>query len=245
MGPEGLRSARHRGVIAFMLTRIRLLRTPTATAVLFSIIIFLAGGIVGTFYHLYFSGSWSGCVFWERRSARWTWCRSGSRRTRAYWGQPLKCPLTKANMSRISGTGAPSGSIPDAGLSNALAGKAVVGRVQVAGLLLRCGGVLEPDRAGLFGFLINLPIALHYMQGQNANPVHGHGDVRRVRDARAGAAAVLPEGAGRPERVEERGRSGSRSGRSTGAGPTSGGWERSPRRGVSSARARQPGPLPH
>ena len=28
--------------------------------------------------------------------------------------------------------------------------------------------------AGLFGFLINPPIALYYMQGLNTTPVHGH-----------------------------------------------------------------------
>jgi nitric oxide reductase subunit B len=28
--------------------------------------------------------------------------------------------------------------------------------------------------AGLFGFLINPPIALYYMQGLNLTPVHGH-----------------------------------------------------------------------
>ena len=28
--------------------------------------------------------------------------------------------------------------------------------------------------AGLFGFLINPPIALYYMQGLNTTPLHGH-----------------------------------------------------------------------
>lgn len=28
--------------------------------------------------------------------------------------------------------------------------------------------------AGIFGFLINSPIALYYMQGLNTTPVHGH-----------------------------------------------------------------------
>ncbi|MFA5817388.1 MAG: cbb3-type cytochrome c oxidase subunit I, partial [Bacteroidales bacterium] len=28
--------------------------------------------------------------------------------------------------------------------------------------------------AGIFGFLINPPIALYYMQGLNTTPVHGH-----------------------------------------------------------------------
>ncbi len=43
-------------VIAFLLTRLKLLSVGTATrAVLFSTVIFLSGGIIGTFHHLYFS----------------------------------------------------------------------------------------------------------------------------------------------------------------------------------------------
>ena len=45
-------------VIAFLFTRMGLLQTATATAaVLFSTIIFLSGGIVGTFHHFYFTGT--------------------------------------------------------------------------------------------------------------------------------------------------------------------------------------------
>jgi nitric oxide reductase subunit B len=45
-------------VIAFLFTRMGLLKPATATrAVLFSTIIFLSGGIVGTFHHLYFTGT--------------------------------------------------------------------------------------------------------------------------------------------------------------------------------------------
>src|SRR5207249_2350467 len=45
-------------VIAFLLTRLKLLSVPTATrAVLFSTVVFLSGGIIGTFHHLYFAGT--------------------------------------------------------------------------------------------------------------------------------------------------------------------------------------------
>src|SRR5690606_2790163 len=45
-------------VIAFLFTRLGLLRTTTATiAVLFATIVFLAGGVLGTLHHLYFSGT--------------------------------------------------------------------------------------------------------------------------------------------------------------------------------------------
>ena len=45
-------------VIAFLFTRMGLLRTASATAaVIFSTAIFLAGGILGTMHHLYFTGT--------------------------------------------------------------------------------------------------------------------------------------------------------------------------------------------
>ncbi|MCK9588797.1 MAG: cbb3-type cytochrome c oxidase subunit I, partial [Terrimicrobiaceae bacterium] len=45
-------------VIAFLFTRMGLLKTATATAsVLFATVVFLSGGIIGTFHHLYFTGT--------------------------------------------------------------------------------------------------------------------------------------------------------------------------------------------
>ena len=45
-------------VIAFLFTRLKLLSVVTATrAVLFSTVVFLSGGIIGTFHHLYFAGT--------------------------------------------------------------------------------------------------------------------------------------------------------------------------------------------
>jgi nitric oxide reductase subunit B len=45
-------------VIAFLFTRLKLLSLGTATkSVLFSTVIFLSGGIIGTFHHLYFTGT--------------------------------------------------------------------------------------------------------------------------------------------------------------------------------------------
>jgi hypothetical protein len=50
-------------VIAFLFTRMGLLGARTATAaMLFSTIIFLSGGIIGTFHHLYFTGTPSACT---------------------------------------------------------------------------------------------------------------------------------------------------------------------------------------
>jgi nitric oxide reductase subunit B len=132
-------------VIAFLFTRMGLLRTGTATAaVLFSTIIFLAGGILGTFHHLYFTGtpvavlalgaSFSalevvplvliGFEAWENLTLA---------RARP-WVEAYKWPIY---------------------FFVAVAFWNLVG-------------------AGLFGFLINPPIALYYMQGLNTTPVHGH-----------------------------------------------------------------------
>ena len=45
-------------VIAFLLTRLKLLSIETATrATLFSTTVYLSGGIIGTFHHLYFAGT--------------------------------------------------------------------------------------------------------------------------------------------------------------------------------------------
>src|SRR5205823_5053670 len=45
-------------VIAFLFSRLQLIRASAATqAALFSTCVFLSGGIIGTFHHLYFSGT--------------------------------------------------------------------------------------------------------------------------------------------------------------------------------------------
>ena len=45
-------------IISFLFVRMGLLRVSVATAmVLFATIVFLAGGMLGTFHHLYFSGT--------------------------------------------------------------------------------------------------------------------------------------------------------------------------------------------
>lgn len=132
-------------VIAFLFVRMKLLRAGPATAtVLFSTVVFLSGGIVGTFHHLYFSGTPTavlalGATFSAlevvpliligfeayhnlniTRAAGWV---------RAYrW--PIYCFIAVAFWNLVG--------------------------------------------AGIFGFLINPPLALYYMQGLNTTPVHGH-----------------------------------------------------------------------
>lgn len=132
-------------VISFIFTRLKVLSLHTATkAVLFSTIIYLAGGIIGTFHHLYFTGTPDvvlafGATFsaleivplvligfeaWEniRLSKAKPWMES--------YRWPIYCFVAVAFWNMVG--------------------------------------------AGLFGFLINPPIALYYMQGLNTTPVHGH-----------------------------------------------------------------------
>ena len=44
----------------------------------------------------------------------------------------------------------------------------------MADILLHCDVLLELLGAGIFGFSINPPIALYYLQGLNTTAVHGH-----------------------------------------------------------------------
>lgn len=132
-------------VVAFLFTRLKLLSIQTATtAVLFSTIVFLAGGIIGTFHHLYFTGT------------------------------PNVVLALGATFSALE-------VVP-----LVLIGFEAWENVRLA----RARGWLSAYRwpiaffvgvafwnfvgAGLFGFLINPPIALYYMQGLNTTPVHAH-----------------------------------------------------------------------
>jgi nitric oxide reductase subunit B len=135
-------------VIAFLLTRLKLLSVPTATrAVMFSTVVFLSGGIIGTFHHLYFAGTPSivlglGSVFSALEVVplvligfeAWENIRLSRAREQRIWVAAYKWPIY---------------------FFVAVAFWNFVG-------------------AGLFGFLINPPIALYYMQGLNTTAVHGH-----------------------------------------------------------------------
>jgi nitric oxide reductase subunit B len=135
-------------VIAFLFTRLRLLSVKSATrAVLFSTVIFLSGGIIGTFHHLYFTGMPTaavalGAVFSALEVVplclvgfeAWENIRISRGTDRARWVSSYKWPIY---------------------FFVAVAFWNLVG-------------------AGLFGFFINPPVSLYYMQGLNTTPVHGH-----------------------------------------------------------------------
>ena len=132
-------------VAAFLFTRMGLLGIKSATNnVLFATIIFLTGGILGTFHHLYFTGTPTGVMalgatfsalevvplvligfeaYHNYRMSRATeWLRD--------YKWPIYFLLSVAFWNFLG--------------------------------------------AGIFGFIINPPIALYYMQGLNTTPVHGH-----------------------------------------------------------------------
>lgn len=131
--------------MAFLFVRMGLIRIVTATSsVLFATIIFLSGGIIGTFHHLYFTGTPTAILALGATFS-------------ALEVVPLVTMGFEAygtlRLSRI--TGWLSGYKWPVYSFLAVAFWNLVG-------------------AGIFGFLINPPIALYYMQGLNTTPVHGH-----------------------------------------------------------------------
>jgi len=131
--------------IAFLFVRLGVLRARAATpAVLFATAVFLAGGIVGTLHHLYFTGTPSsalalGAVFSALEIVPLTLIGF------EVW-QSLRLPRHADWLARYKWP--------------------IYFFVAVAFWNL--------VGAGLFGFLINPPISLYYVQGLNLTPVHGH-----------------------------------------------------------------------
>ncbi len=132
-------------VIAFLFRAMGLVRASTATSsVLFSTIIFLSGGILGTFHHLYFTGTptavlalgatFSALEIVPLVLVGFEACQNLSLLKMRTWVESYKWPIY---------------------FFVAVAFWNMVG-------------------AGLFGFLINTPLALYYMQGLNTTAVHGH-----------------------------------------------------------------------
>lgn len=132
-------------VIAFLFVRMKLLESRFAThSVLFSSIIFLSGGILGTFHHLYFTGT------------------------------PTAVLAIGASFSALEVV--PLVLIGFEAYHNLQLGKAAPW-VQAYRWPIFCFVAVafwNLVGAGIFGFLINPPIALYYMQGLNTTPVHAH-----------------------------------------------------------------------
>jgi nitric oxide reductase subunit B len=132
-------------VIAFLFTRMGLLRIANATsAVLFSTVIFLSGGILGTMHHLYFSGTPTAVLALG-----------------ATFSALEIVPLVLIGFEAYE----------NLTLTRA---RAWVSQYRWPIYFFVAVAFWNFVGAGLFGFLINPPIGLYYMQGLNTTPLHGH-----------------------------------------------------------------------
>ena len=132
-------------LISYLFVRLGLLRVGSATTnVLFATIVFMAGGVLGTLHHLYFSGTTTavialgasfsalevvplaliGLEAWD------TWKKQHAAPWMARYRWPIMFFVAVSFWNLVG--------------------------------------------AGLFGFLVNTPIALYFMQGLNLTATHGH-----------------------------------------------------------------------
>jgi len=131
--------------IAFFFTRLGLVGPRLAAkAALLSATIYLSGGIIGTCHHLYFSGTPTVALAWG-----------------SVFSALEVVPLVLVAY----------GALDDLALSRATPW---VRRYRWPIYFFVAVAFWNMVGAGLFGFMINPPIALYYMQGLNTTPVHGH-----------------------------------------------------------------------
>jgi nitric oxide reductase subunit B len=132
-------------VMAFLFTRLGLLPVKTATiAVLFATIVFMAGGVLGTLHHLYFAGT------------------------------PTAVLALGASFSALEVV--PLAYLGFEAYHTYKLGRATPWMVHYRWPIRFFVAVAFWNLvgAGLFGFLINPPLSLYYMQGLNLTPLHGH-----------------------------------------------------------------------
>ena len=132
-------------VISFLFVKLGLVRGSTATInVLFATIVFMAGGILGTFHHLYFTGTTTSVIALGASIS-------------ALEVVPLALVGLEAYDTWKHGQATPW-----------------MQRYRWPILFFLAVSFWNLVGAGLFGFLINTPMALYYMQGLNLTPLHGH-----------------------------------------------------------------------
>ncbi len=132
-------------VMALIFTRLGLIKTSTATvAVLFATIVFMAGGVLGTLHHLYFVGT------------------------------PISVVALGASFSALEVV--PLAYIGFEAYHTWKLGQATpwMARYRWPIMFFLSVSFWNIVGAGLFGFLINPPLSLYYMQGLNLTPLHGH-----------------------------------------------------------------------
>ena len=132
-------------VIAFLFVKLGLIKIKTATtAALTSTTVFLSGGIIGTFHHLYFTGTPTSILALGATFSALEVVPLVMMGFEAYHN--LKISRATDWLQKYKW--------------------AIYSFISVAFWNL--------VGAGIFGFLINPPIALYYMQGLNTTPLHGH-----------------------------------------------------------------------
>lgn len=132
-------------VIAFFFMRLGLIRPGiAASAALLSATIFLSGGIIGTCHHLYFSGTPTVALAWG-----------------SVFSALEVVPLVLVGFDAME----------DLRRSHKTKW---VQQYKWPIYFFVAVAFWNMIGAGLFGFMINPPIALYYMQGLNTTPLHGH-----------------------------------------------------------------------
>ena len=132
-------------VMALIFTRLGLVRTTTANiAVLFATIVFMAGGVLGTLHHLYFVGT------------------------------PISVVALGASFSALEVV--PLAYLGFEAYHTWKLGKATpwMMRYRWPVMFFIAVSFWNLVGAGLFGFLINPPLSLYYMQGLNLTALHSH-----------------------------------------------------------------------
>ena len=132
-------------VMALIFTRLGLIKTSVATvAVLFATIVFMTGGVLGTLHHLYFVGT------------------------------PTSVVALGASFSALEVV--PLAYIGFEAYHTYRLGKATpwMARYKWPVMFFIAVSFWNLVGAGLFGFLINPPLSLYYMQGLNLTALHGH-----------------------------------------------------------------------
>lgn len=132
-------------VIALLFTRMGLIRAQLANvAVLFTTVVFLTGGILGTLHHLYFAGTPTSVIAIGAMFS-------------ALEVVPLALIGFEAYENYRHSKAAPW-----------------VARYRWAILFFVAVAFWNLVGAGMLGFLINPPLSLYYVQGLNTTPAHGH-----------------------------------------------------------------------
>ncbi|MGB5940960.1 MAG: nitric-oxide reductase large subunit [Rhodanobacter sp.] len=132
-------------LMSYLFVRLGLLRVSSATTnVLFATIVFMAGGVLGTLHHLYFSGTTTAVIALG-----------------ASFSALEVVPLALIGLEALD-TWKKQHAAP------------WMARYRWPIMFFVAVSFWNLVGAGLFGFLVNTPIALYFMQGLNLTATHGH-----------------------------------------------------------------------